>query len=271
MPYFRSGDIKIHFEVSAPQGQQAQLLYISGTGDDLRKKPSVFDSPLTRFFQVAAYDQRGLGQSGKPDRPYSMANYADDALRLLDHLGWNRAQVMGVSFGGMVAQELAARHSDRIHRLVLCCTSSGGKGGSSYPLHNLDSLSEADRAQKLITISDLRCDELWIKGNRQLYADMIKDILAATRFASEERNHLIGARRQLDARRIHDAYERLPSINCPTLICGGRYDGLATPDNLKMLAAKLPEARLEFFEGGHSFLLQDEQAYPRIVEYLLSN
>ena len=94
MPYFRSGDIKIHFEVSAPQGQQAQLLYISGTGDDLRKKPSVFDSPLTRFFQVAAYDQRGLGQSDKPDRPYSMANYADDALRLLDHLGWNWAHVI---------------------------------------------------------------------------------------------------------------------------------------------------------------------------------
>ena len=94
------------------------------------------------------------------------------------------------------------------------------------------------------------------------------DILAASQFAADEQNHAIGAWRQLEARRNHDTYDRLPALYCPTLVCGGKYDGLATPDNLKMLAEKLPKARLEFFEGGHSFLLQDGKAFPRIVEYL---
>jgi 3-oxoadipate enol-lactonase len=270
MPYFKSGDIDIYFEASAPEGQP-RLLYISGTGADLRKKPGIFDSALPRLFQLASHDQRGLGRSGKPDRPYSMADYADDALRLLDHLGWDKAQVLGVSFGGMVAQELAINHCDRIDRLVLACTSSGGNGGSSYPLHELDSLHEVERAQKMVGISDLRCDQEWINNNPKSYADIIKETLAASHFAADEHNHAIGAKRQLDARIDHDTYDRLHEIQCPTLVCGGKYDGLATPDNLKALAEKLPESELEFFEGGHMFLLQDGKAFPRIVEYLLDS
>ena len=270
MPYFQSGDIDICFEVSAPE-DRPRLLYISGTGGDLRIKPDIFDSPLPGIFQLASYDQRGLGQSGKPDRPYSMADYSDDALRLLDQLGWDKAQVLGVSFGGMVAQELAINHCDRIDRLVLCCTSSGGKGGSSYPLHDLDSLSELERAQKMVTISDIRCNPQWIKDHPGRYANMIKETLAASRFAADEQNHAIGAWRQLEARSKHDTYDRLPAIQCPTLVCGGKYDGLATADNLKALAKNIPKGRLEFFEGGHLFLMQDGKAFPRIVEYLLDD
>lgn len=270
MPYFQSGDIDICYEASSAEGRP-KLLYISGTGGDLRKKPSIFDSPLPGLFQLVSYDQRGLGQSGKPDRLYSMADYADDARRLLDHLGWDKAYVLGVSFGGMVAQELAINHCDRIDRLVLCCTSTGGKGGSSYPLHDLHSLNEVEWAQKMILISDLRCNEQWIKDNREVYGDMIRETLAAYQFAADEQNHAIGAWHQLAARRNHDTYDRLPAIHCPTLVCGGKYDALATPDNLKTLAEKLPKARLEFFEGGHLFLLQDGNAFPLIVEYLLDD
>lgn len=270
MPYFQSGDIDICYEATNPGGKP-RLLYISGTGSDLRKKPNIFDSPLQEVFQLAAYDQRGLGRSSKPDRPYSMADYADDALKMLDHLGWDRAHVLGVSFGGMVAQELAINHCDRIERLVLCCTSSGGEGGASYPLHELDALSAEERARKMIALADRRCTAQWIRDNPEFYEAMIKETLAASQFAADERNHTIGARRQLEARRYHDTYERLPAINCPTLVCGGKYDGLATPENLTALAEKLPGARLTFFEGGHLFLLQDDKAFPGIAQYLLDN
>lgn len=270
MPYFQSGDLEIYYESSNPDGRP-RLLYISGTGGDLRKKPGIFDSPLPELFKLASHDQRGLGRSAKPDRPYSMAEYADDALRLLDHLGWDKAHVLGISFGGMVAQEMAIRHCDRIDRLVLCCTSSGGQGGSSYPLHDLEALGELDRIKKMMTISDIRCDQQWIASNPEAYADMTAESLAALRFAADQLNHAIGARRQLEARSEHDTFDRLPAIRCPTLVCGGRYDGLATPDNLKNLNARLPHSRLEFFEGGHMFLLQDSKAFPRIVEYLLED
>ncbi len=66
-----------------------------------------------------------------------MADLAHEALQLADHIGWDTFMVLGVSFGGMVAQELAVTSPERVRRLALVCTSSGGPGGSSYPLHTL--------------------------------------------------------------------------------------------------------------------------------------
>jgi 3-oxoadipate enol-lactonase len=96
------GDLQIYYERA---GAGPRLLYISGTGGDLRRRPSVFERPIAQHFEIVSYDQRGLGQTAKPDRDYTMAEYAEDAVGLLDALGWDRCHVMGVSFGGMVAQE----------------------------------------------------------------------------------------------------------------------------------------------------------------------
>ncbi len=78
------GDISLYYE---QQGEGQPLLFISGTGSDLRNKPNAFDGPLTKSFSVLAYDQRGLGQTSIPDGPYSMAQYAADAAGLLDAVG----------------------------------------------------------------------------------------------------------------------------------------------------------------------------------------
>ena len=106
MPLARVCDIDIWWE---RQGDGPRLLYISGTGGDLRNRPGIFDGPYPKAFDLLAFDQRGLGQTSKPDAPYSMAGYADDAAGLMDALGWDDAAVLGVSFGGMVAQELVLR------------------------------------------------------------------------------------------------------------------------------------------------------------------
>lgn len=134
MPYVPARDIDIWFERS---GTGAPLFAISGSRGDLRRKPNLLESPLAKAFDVLAYDQRGLGRTSKPDKPYLMADFADDAAALLDAVGWERVRVVGVSFGGMVALELVLRHPDRVTRLALCCTSPGGQGGSSYPVDML--------------------------------------------------------------------------------------------------------------------------------------
>ena len=132
MPFVRVGDIEVYYERG---GSGPRLLFISGTGGDLRRRPSVFERPIARHFEILTYDQRGLGQTSKPDREYTMAEYAADAVGLLDAVGWDRCHVMGVSFGGMVAQEMAIRYPMRVDRVVLACTSSGGAGKPETPTY----------------------------------------------------------------------------------------------------------------------------------------
>src|SRR5581483_8520073 len=104
---------------------------------------------------------------------YAMADYADDAAALMDHVGWDRAKVVGVSFGGMVAQELVLRHPDKVQRLVLACTSPGGAGGASYPFHEIQHLTAEERARHLMPVSDTRRDEAWAKANPETYAQLL--------------------------------------------------------------------------------------------------
>jgi len=266
--------IDFYYELSgdAPaDGERPRLLFINGTGGDLRQRPRLIDGPLTDACQLLAHDQRGLGQSGKPDQAYTMADYADDAAALLDHLGWPSAHVLGVSFGGMVAQELALRHPGRIDRLVLACTSSGGGGGASYPLHELAALGPDEYMTRVISIGDTR----WAQGGEgrdekrfAQIAAFVKKRQAIPGDDEDPERKARGAQRQLEARLGHDTWDRLSEISMPTLLIGGRYDGIAPPENMENLAARIPDSRLEFFEGGHGFLLEDRRAFPRIIEFL---
>jgi 3-oxoadipate enol-lactonase len=266
VPVAPVGDLRLHYEVA---GEGPPVLFISGTGGDLRTKPGPFDSPLARRCTLAAYDQRGLGQSDKPDGPYTMADYADDAARLLDVLGWERAGVIGASFGGMVAQEVAIRHPSRVARLVLCCTSPGG-AAASYPLHELEGLADEVRHPRLLELADTRCDEAW----RAEHPDEVAAVLAYRRQSDElsrsDPQAAAGARLQLEARSGHDCGDRLGGIACPTLVCAGRYDGIAPLANSEALAARIPGAELEVYEGGHMFFIQDRSAWPRITDFLVA-
>ena len=107
MPIAAVNGLSLYFERA---GAGEPLLFISGTGGDLRTNPNQFDGPFPKAFDMISHDQRGLGRSDKPDVRYSMADYADDAAALMASQGWDSAHVVGVSFGGMVAQELALRH-----------------------------------------------------------------------------------------------------------------------------------------------------------------
>ncbi len=261
MPAVTANGIRIHYE---RHGGGPRLLFISGTGGDLRVRPNVFDGPLADAFEVLAYDQRGLGQTDKPGAEYRMADYADDAAALLDALGWGSVPVMGVSFGGMVAQELALRHPEKVQRLVLACTSAGGEGGASFPLHELEDLAPAERAARHLTLADTRRDAAWREANPDKWQALLDLSLAGRRADRDES----GAARQLEARAGHDTWARLPDLKMPVLLAGGRYDGIAPVANMEAMQTRIPDAELEFFSGGHLFLVQDRSAYPHIIQWL---
>lgn len=250
------------------RGTGDPVLCVSGTGGDLRKRPNVLDSPLADSFEVLAYDQRGLGRSAHPPGDWSMADYADDAAALLDAVGREACAVVGVSFGGMVAQELALRHPARVRALVLCCTSAGGAGGTSWPLHELAALAEGERERLQLELSDRRMDAAWQQANPERVERILAQQRAQAAIGAGEPGRAEGAARQLEARRHHDVWDRLPSLRVPTLVCAGRHDGIAPPENAEALAARIPGAELRWFEGGHLFLLQDRSAWPTIVAWL---
>jgi 3-oxoadipate enol-lactonase len=260
--------IDLYYEIL---GAGPRLLVISGTGGDLRRRPGLQDSPLARLFTLLVYDQRGLGRSGKPDRPYSMAEYADDAAGLLDALGWDRVAVLGISFGGMVAQEFALRHPDRVERLALACTSPGGAGGASYPLHELAGLDPAARVRQMLGVSDTRQDAAWAAADpARTRATLDAMTQLSQPIDADDPVAAMGARRQIEARAGHDCFDRLPQLAMPVGLFAGRYDGLAVPAAQAAMQKQIRGASLRFFEGGHLFMLQDPAAFPAIMDFLAS-
>ena len=259
------GDLEVEHEI---HGSGPRVLLISGTGGDLRRDPNRHRHPLTKHFTVLMYDQRGLGRTSKPDGPYSMAGYADDAAALLDAVGWDDADVVGISFGGMVAQELVLRHPPRVRRLVLACTSSGGAGGASFDLLSNQGLTPEERAHRMLPIMDTRNDP---DTDPPTYAPLYEILgpgMTQPPLNADDPRATLGARLQLEARAEHDTWDRLPAVTHETLVIGGRYDGQAPTENVERLAGRLPNAHLQFFDGGHLFFLQDRSAWPAVTDFL---
>jgi len=265
VPSAHVNGLDLYFE---RRGRGPRLLFCNGSGATLATTRPLVD-PFTERFDTVAHDQRGLGQTAVPPGPYTMADYAADAAALLDHLGWERCRVVGVSFGGMVAQELAVTWPDRVDRLALCCTSPGGAGGSSSPLHLLADLDHADYAAAFPPLLDTRFTPEWLAAHPETRA--LVDLLTTRRArpASEEARR--GAAAQLGARRGHDVWDRLPRITCPTLVASGRYDGIARLANGEAIASRIPGAALRVYDGGHLFFVQDRAALPEVLDFLAAD
>ena len=124
MPTASVNGIELHYHRA---GHGPPVLFLNGSGSTLADVAPLLDIVAGQL-EVVAHDQRGLGRSAKPPGPYTMADYASDALALLDLVAWPTCRVVGVSFGGMVAQELAVTAPRRVERLALLCTcAAGGK------------------------------------------------------------------------------------------------------------------------------------------------
>ena len=153
----RVNEIDLYFEEA---GDGPRVLFLNGSGATLATAAPILER-VRRELDVLAFDARGLGRSEAVAAPYAMADLAADALALLDHVGWSTCRVLGISFGGMLAQEVAVTAPERVERLALLCTSPGGAGGSSYPLHELADLPVEERMAKSMQLVDTRFSPEW--------------------------------------------------------------------------------------------------------------
>ena len=263
MPNAELNGIDVYFE---RRGEGPPVLFLNGSGATLAGSGVLLDVFAARC-DVLAHDQRGLGRTEIPPGPYTIADYAADAVALLDHVGWDTGRVVGMSFGGMVAQELAVTAPDRIERLALLCTSPGGSM-PSYPLHELATLPDAERSPKYLPLLDTRFTPAWLEAHE---SDRNLVAIMADRTTGEKAPEVVrGERAQLDARRRHDVLDRLGAITCPTLVAAGRFDGIAPLTNSEAIADRIPDAELRVYEGGHAFVAQDRRAFPEILDFLVA-
>lgn len=258
------GDVALTYRMAGPH-DGPRVVYVSGSGSDLRREPNALSSPLPEQLRVLAYDHRGLGRSTTAGQP-TMADFATDLLALLDHVGWHRCAAAGISFGGMVLMDAACRAPERFDRLVLGCTSPGGKGGSSYPLHELADLPDEERRERYLDILDQR--NVTDPDRRAVVRAVLERMDEAKAASVRTSAYTPGELAQLQARRHHDCWDRLDRLTMPVLVAAGRHDRIAPPANQDAMAARLPDAQLEWFEGGHAFFLEDRTAYPTMVEFL---
>ena len=262
MPIFEKQSLSINYEIF---GSGPRVLFFNGSGGSIEGSQLLINA-FARTFQVLVHDQRGLGKTSVPKGPYTMADYANDAAALLDHVGWQTSNIIGLSFGGMVAQEFAVTFPDRIQRLVLMCTSAGGIAGSSYPLHQLAQLPTDDRNNALRMLTDTRFTDEWL-ASHPLDAEIMR-FQEDRPDTQKTKLQILGERLQLEARMGHDVADRLHLISSPTLITAGRFDGIAPLANSQAIAERIAHSTLNLYEGGHPFLSQDRQAMRDIRTFL---
>lgn len=245
------------------QGAGPPLLFLGGSNFDLSIRAPGFDSLLPQHFTMAAADPRGLGATDAPEGEWKMQTYAQDALDLLNALGWDRADILGESFGAMVALHLAALAPTRINRLALAAGSPGGAGGSSYQINRLLNIADPYlRARTALSIKDCRFTEQSTEAAEQAILGRIHSDAA---FMASHSN-AVGYPRLLRARAAHDAWAKLPGITAHTLVFAGRYDCQAPLSCASNIAKAMPNATLHIVEGDHGLCFGRPEPVETLIE-----
>lgn len=248
----RVNDVALVYELN---GAGDPLVLIHGAQSDR----SIFNGLLPVFtnqFQVLTFDQRGSGQSEKPDNAYSIAMLADDTAALMDHVGFSSAHIIGVSMGGMIAQEFALRYAQKVRSLVLGCTTPGGPKAIPLAGEGVDSaystkeLSAEERGRAL-------AEAAFTEGYVEAHPEIVTAMIESRR--NRPIDH-VGFGHRMKAAFTHDTYERLPQISCPTLVITGKQDTLIAWENSDLLTQRIPNAKSVLLEpAGHVFWIEQPQ------------
>lgn len=234
------------------EGAGPALLFLGGSNFDMSIKAPVFETQLVDHFTVAAADPRGLGQTDAPPGDWTMADYADDAINVMDALGWDRDYVLGESFGAMTALHLAKRAPRRIKHLALAAGTPGGLGGSSYPIETLrDIASPHERAATALGIMDTRFADA-LRTDPAAQTDKIKARIAFEEHFLASHDNATGYPRLLAARALHDCWDALPKMHIPCRVFAGEFDGQAPKQYAQAMAQAMPDAEFHLIPAGHN-------------------
>jgi 3-oxoadipate enol-lactonase len=237
-------------------GEGSPLLLIQGLGYGRWGWAPIVPALAARH-RVISFDNRGIGESDKPEGPYTAAQMAGDALQVLDEAGIERAHVLGASLGGMIAQELAVAAPERVDRLVLCCTTPGAATAAPMPDVTMRLFAEAPSLAPEVALR--RFVENALGEDRPA---ALVDELFALRIANPP--DPAGWQAQAAAGMGFQGVEG--EIDVPALIIAGTADNVVDYRNAELLAARIPGSRVELLDGcGHLFFWERPDECVRIV------
>jgi pimeloyl-ACP methyl ester carboxylesterase len=254
------------------RGSGSPLVMLIGTGSTMSEWDPALLRLLARHHRLVMLDYPGVGKSGRWRAPRTFAGLADEVARFMAAIELPRADLLGWSMGGFVAQQLAIRHPGRVRKLVLAGTNPGGSRavlgtrrqqkvdsdpdptlaeilGELYPPHELgEGFAFAGRLVKASEAGTIP-DDFHVAA-----ATTDAQVAAEDPWLRSEAN-----------------FRALGSLAIPTLATGGRQDGVVPPANLVRIAARVPGARLRLFAGAHGFLFQQRVAFTKVVDRFLGD
>lgn len=265
MPMLTTPSVQLYYEV---HGNGPNLLFVSGLGGGTWSWYGQIPY-FSRHYRTIVFDNRGAGRSSMPPGPYAMKNFAHDTLALLDHLDIDRCFMVGLSMGGMIAQETALKAPERFEALVLGCTHPGGPRKVSPSSQVLARFTDNQGlSQEEIVTKNLpfffspealeHCKEA---------VETYKAVQTSAPWQPQE-----AFLSQLAAIQHFDASHRLPHLSVPTLVVTGTEDVLVPSANAHLLASLLPHALLVELEGaGHAIHAECRDTLNALIHEFLTD
>jgi pimeloyl-ACP methyl ester carboxylesterase len=259
MPIAAVNGINLSYELL---GEGDPFVMIMGLGSS--KSTWRFQIPaFKKHYSLVIFDNRGAGNSDKPKGPYSIRQMADDTVGLMEHLGIKKAHVLGVSLGGMIAQELAINYPESVSKLILGCTCA---------CHDESNGRTPEYAKAMrILIESGKIPSAGLIFNKWQYRILGSSLLR--RQYGQIKDLEKGAfAAQFEAAGRHNAVERLSRIEAPTLVIVGTGDKAIRPGSSDTLARLIPNSRIvKLDNGSHTFPAEMRATFNREVLSFLKN
>jgi 3-oxoadipate enol-lactonase len=264
MPSTKAGDINLEYYV---EGSGPPLMMIMGFAGSAKDWGEPFLGLLRPHFTIIRFSNRGTGASDRVTQPFTTRTMADDTANLLDALKIERPHVLGISMGGMIAQELAINYPQKVNGLVLGCTTTG-------PAHGVTATPET--MTLMAPTPGLTPDEMIRKAWGALVSpgfvqSGISFLEAMLSLELTEPTPMDTLGMQMGAIMQHDTFDRLPQIKAPTLIIHGDVDVLVPPQNAPILVKQIAGAELQTISGAaHMFFWEQPEQSAKVISEFLS-
>ena len=260
----RVGSVNLAYYVDGAGPPVLCIMGLGGRGTDWNP---AFIEAMAPHHEMIRFDNRGTGRSDRPEEPYSLDVMADEAVAILDAVGRDRAHVLGVSMGGMIAQLVALRHPERVQRLVLIATHAGG-ATVTPPTPIAMAAFVADRSRPPADLVRDAMTAITAPGFAARHPEAIDALVAnATALPTPPASFV----RQMQAIMASDRSARLGEIGVPTLVIHGTDDPLVPYPNGELLARDIKGARLLTLPGcGHMPMWECPDGLAREVRTFLA-